>query len=160
MIDPMGFVSATVPLSETIIIDRSSAEPAGVFSGRGRLLLVQGLRAWNVDLSLPTRPRVTAFRIPQTIQPTFRCESWAVWGIAEYFRDEPWVVYVRDQQTIVRQNLFTGEVQNVARFMSLSDMCSIAAAPRLDRWYFHHEGASQFRSGDETIGFCNATFTM
>src|SRR4029078_13352370 len=40
---------------------------------------------------------------------------------------------------------------------SLSDMCSFTVAPSLSRWYFHHEGTSQFRSGDETIGFANAT---
>lgn len=160
LIDPMGQVSNAVPLSASILLDRASGEPAGVFSGVGRLIVVQGTRAWHVDLSNPLRPQAVMFSTPRAIEPSFRCESWAVWGIAEYFRDEPWVVYVRDQQTIVRHNLFTGEVQTVASFMSLSDMCSIAAAPRIGRWYFHHEGGSQFRSGDETIGFCRGTFTM
>jgi hypothetical protein len=88
-----------------------------------------------------------------------QCESWAVWGALENLDGVPWVSYVRDSRTIVRQNLFTGETRTVSSFENLSDMCSFAIDPARARWYFHHEGSSQFRSGDETIGYCSAVFT-
>ena len=66
--------------------------------------------------------------------------------------------YVRDANSVVRQNLVTGEVRVVASFSNLSDICSFAVSPARGRWYFHHEGSSQFRSGDETLGYCDARF--
>jgi len=44
----------------------------------------------------------------------------------------------------------------VARFKSLSDLCSFTVSPARGRWYFHHEGTWQFASVDETLGFCDA----
>ena len=79
--------------------------------------------------------------------------------MAENVDGTPWVDYVRDAQTVVRQNLVTGEVRELARFTNLSDMCSFAVLPSRNRWYFHHEGVSQFRSGDETVGYCDASFS-
>jgi hypothetical protein len=39
-------------------------------------------------------------------------------------------------------------------------MCSFTVLPSRTRWYFHHEGESQFRTGDETLGYCDARFSM
>jgi len=44
--------------------------------------------------------------------------------------------------------------------VNLSDVCSFTASPQRSRWYWHHEGGSQFRSGDESLGFCDATFEI
>lgn len=157
-LDTLGPIDGVFPLSETLVLRRSDRTPTGVFSGRGRVIIVENTHAWNIDITDPTRLAVTPLDLPAPLGTNVRCESWAIWGVAEYFDGEPWVVFVRDRQTIVRQNLVTGTQQPVATFHDLGDMCSIAAAPWLNRWYFHFEGESQFGTGDETIGYCPATF--
>jgi hypothetical protein len=42
-------------------------------------------------------------------------------------------------------------------------MCSFTVSPLRNRWYWHHEGVSQFRTGagsDEGLGYCDATFAI
>src|ERR1051326_4150288 len=85
-------------------------------------------------------------------------ETWAYWGVAEYFDDSAWIVYVRDFQTIVRTRVPDGLTLPVGTFTNLSDMASITVSTLLSRWYFHHQYTSQFRSGTETAGFADATF--
>ncbi|MBK6533330.1 MAG: hypothetical protein IPF99_28215 [Deltaproteobacteria bacterium] len=46
----------------------------------------------------------------------------------------------------------------LATFSSLSDMCSFTVSPSTSRWYWHHEGGSQFGGSDESIGYCTAAF--
>ena len=46
----------------------------------------------------------------------------------------------------------------MATFTSLSDMCSFTVSPSTNRWYWHHEGNSQFGGSDESIGYCTAAF--
>mgnify|MGYP006890139636 CR=1 FL=1 len=48
----------------------------------------------------------------------------------------------------------------LATFTGLSDMCAFTVSPGTNRWYWHHEGVSQFGGSDESIGYCNATFTV
>ena len=159
---PDGRPGSTVtPLSDVIFLTRSSGfdSSVGIFGGPLRAIVTQGARAWIIDGGPSTaRPTVTALVIQPVLTHT-PCESWAFWGVAELFEGAPWVAYVRDSTTIVRQNLFTGAVRTVATFSNLSDMCSFTVSPSRNRWYFHHEGTSQFRSGDETIGYCDASFT-
>ena len=54
----------------------------------------------------------------------------------------------------------SGAVTTLATFSSLSDMCSFTVSPSNNRWYWHHEGGSQFGGSDESIGYRNATFTV
>ena len=68
--------------------------------------------------------------------------------------------YVRDIRTIVRTRVPDGMTSTVGTFVNLSDVCSFTASPQRSRWYWHHEGGSQFRSGDESLGFCDATFEI
>src|SRR5207244_64698 len=41
---------------------------------------------------------------------------------------------------------------------SLGDMCGFTVSPATNRWYWHHAGSSQFRAGDQSIGYCDATW--
>ena len=148
-------LGARIALPTTIFLDRATGREAGIFAGPDRVIVTQGTRAWILGNVPPT---VTALTIAP-IAAHQSCESWAFWGVAENVDGTPWVDYVRDAQTVVRQNLVTGEVRELARFTNLSDMCSFAVLPSRNRWYFHHEGVSQFRSGDETVGYCDASFS-
>jgi hypothetical protein len=48
----------------------------------------------------------------------------------------------------------------LASFSSLSDMAAITVSIPLNRWYFHHEGSSQFGGSSETIGYADAFFNV
>jgi hypothetical protein len=159
-LDAGGFATgASVPLSRTAFLNRMAMAPVGIFSGNGRVIVTQRSQAWIMDIArLGMGATVTELSIRPIGEHT-QCESWAFWGVAEFFGGAPWVTYVRDSTTIVRQNLLSGELGVVARFENLSDMCSFTVSPSRGRWYFHHEGTSQFASGDETLGFCAARIT-
>ena len=43
--------------------------------------------------------------------------------------------------------------------MWLADMCSLTVSPTNNRWYFHYEGPGFVRTGDETLGYCPATWS-
>jgi len=147
-----------IPLAATAFLDRDRND-VGIFAGALRTVVTQGARAWIIDGSAGlATPRVTAV----TIAPIARhvpCESWAFWGVAEFFEGESWVAYVRDSRTVVRQNLRSGAVEVIATFdgAGLGDMCSFTVAPTRNRWYFHHETPSfAAPSGGETLGYCDA----
>lgn len=91
--------------------------------------------------------------------PSFEaCESWAWWGVAEYFGGSVYLVYrASTGPIIVRTRVPDGLTTTVATFLHLSDMCSFTVSPATGRWYFHHEWYSQFGGNEETLGFCNAT---
>ncbi len=147
-----------IPLRTTAFISRTGNE-VGIFAGALRAVVTQGTRAWVIDGSTGlASPSVTTLTVPP-LGPHIGCESWAVWGVAEFFEGQTWLVYVRDGGTIVRQNLLTGAVQPVATFPApgLGDMCSITVAPARNRWYFHHEAPSFARAEvGETLGYCDA----
>jgi hypothetical protein len=151
-----------IPLRTTAFLDRNVNE-VGVFAGPLRVVLTQGPRAWIIDgtMSLAS-PAVTVVSIPP-VGAHAPCESWAFWGVAELIDGQIWLAYVRDPRAIVRQNLRTGAIEEVATFPGegLGDMCSFTVAPALGRWYFHHESPSFARRDfGETIGYCDARFTL
>ena len=156
-VSPMVTLNPMVlPLSAPIFLDRAMLpDDVGIHGGVDRMIITAGSRAWIIE---GTSATVTPFAIAPIAEHQ-RCESWAHWGVAEFLEGAPWVAYVRDSRSIVRQNLLTGEVRTIAVFDNLSDMCSFTVLPGRGRWYFHHEGASQFRMGDETLGFCDARFS-
>ena len=89
-------------------------------------------------------------------------EAWATWGIAEFFGSELSIAYVQSPSTISRTRISDGLTGVIGGFANLADMASIAFMPQLGRWYFHHEGTSQFRGvmgGEETVGFCNGSYS-
>lgn len=93
-------------------------------------------------------------------------ENWAFYGVAEYFGGQDYIAYAQDANSnyptdaIVRTRVADGATSTIASFNGLSDLGTFGVAPTLNRWYFHYEGGGQFRSGDETIGFADASFTI
>jgi hypothetical protein len=93
-------------------------------------------------------------------------ENWAFYGVAEYFGGQDYIAYANDANgsyptdAIVRTRVADGVTSTIASFNGLSDLGTFGVAPTLNRWYFHYEGNGQFRSGDETIGFADASFTI
>ena len=131
---------------------------AGIFAGYDRIVLYSGTRFYHVDLRAGSAGAVIdlgAFSFPTRAG----CESWAFWGVAEFFAGSLYVDYVQSTTAIARTRVPDGATTVVNTFTNLSDMCSFTISTTNNRWYFHHEFTSQFRSGDETIGYCNATWT-
>jgi hypothetical protein len=154
VIDGMtGMLTATrIPLSSSITVTSST----GIFGGYGRMLIHNGSQWFHIRLP---SGQVTPLRMAGTPTHSF-CETWAYWGIAEYFGGEYYAVYVENSSRIVRYRVSDGMISTVGTFSNLSDMCSISFSPMRNRWYWHHEGTSQFSTGfpDESIGFCPAMY--
>ncbi len=142
-----------IDLTTPIDFQNSNGE-VGIFAGYGRIVLRVDRRIFSIFL--PSGIVEETGTTPPFLHAG--AESWAYWGVAEYFSDAIWLVYVRDSQHIVRTRVPDGLTLSVAEFENLSDMASITVSLPLNRWYFHHEGISEFHSGDETIGYAKAAF--
>ena len=145
------FTGRRIPLSTSINVTFNT----GIFSGYNRIVIATGNRAYNIDLP---SGEVTDLGQSSFFNHTFS-ESWAYWGLAEYFGGSIFMVYVQDQNTIVRTRLPDGPTTTVSSFSNLSDMASISFSTSLSRWFFHFEGFSELGSGDELVGSAKAYFT-
>ncbi len=127
---------------------------AGFFAGWDRAVVWDGTALWDVSLTSGAVRNLGPFTMP-TYAP---CELGGLWGIAETEGAETNLVFVANANTISRVRVSSRAVTNVATFTNLGDMCGISVLPSANRWYFHHEGPSQFRSGsvDEIAGWCDA----
>ena len=97
-----------------------------------------------------------------TVQPTPGARAGPTWGVAEQVGGgDLWIAYVEDFNTIARRRVPDGLRRVIGRFSSLSDMCSFTVSPPLNRHSASSiiAGTSQFRSGDEALGFAAATWT-
>lgn len=155
-LDPVSGALTTnvIPLTTEITLSNGSS---GVFSGYGRMLIYNGARMYDVLL-----PSGVVTDLGPMTRPAWRAsESWAVWGVAEYLGGALHVAY-RDStsSSIVRTRVPDGVTQTIATFTNLSDMANWTVSPSTNRWYFHHEFASQFGSGAQTLGYANATFSL
>ncbi|HXI51654.1 MAG TPA: Calx-beta domain-containing protein, partial [Candidatus Saccharimonadales bacterium] len=128
----------------------------GLFAGYDRVVVHTGNHGY--EISLPSGSVRDLGSLPALNHTS--CESWAYWGVAEHEGSTLYLVYVKDSRTIVRTRLPDGLTTVVETFSYLGDMCSITVSISRRRWYFHEEGYSQFRSGDETLGFCDASFSF
>jgi len=153
VVDPATGLPSGAPimLSQAIRI----VPGAGIFAGWDRAVVWDSTTLWNINL---TNGAVQSLG-PWTM-PTYQsCELGGLWGVAETEGTETNLVYVSSTTAISRVRVSTRAVTTVGNYSNLSDMCGISVLPSANRWYFHHESTSQFRSGgDETAGWCNATF--
>ena len=145
----------TITLSQSINLPRS-------YSSSGHLLLAgydaMGLGTYN------GRWYVISFENGQVtdVGPrggtrAYYCETWAKWGVLEYHDEQFYALFrTYGQQNISRVNMSTGQGSVAFNFQSLSDMCSLSISPDTQKWYFHHEGRSQFGGSSETMGSCDA----
>ncbi len=142
-----------IDLSASIALNNN--QNIGIFAGFGRIVLHDGTRAYDVALPSGVVTDLGEVFIPQHANT----ENWAYWGLAEYIGGAIHLVYVRDNQSIVRTRVTDGATSVAASFENLSDMAAISFSVAFSRWFFHHEGTSQFNSADETIGSAKAFYT-
>lgn len=131
-------------------------EQVGIFAGFGRVVLHSGSRAY--DIAVPSG--VVVDLGPMAFVPHYYSENWAYWGVAEFFNGTVHLVCVRDSQTIARTAVPAGPTTTLASFSNLSDMAALTVSVFNNRWYFHHEGPSQFGGGSETVGYADAVFSI
>jgi hypothetical protein len=143
---------AAIALSATITFAGNTMFGAGW----GRVVVLTNGRAYNIATPSGAVTDLGAMSVPSVRQG---CESWATWGTAEFFGGQLYLDYVANSTTIARMAVPGGTVTTLTTFMNLSDMCSFVVSPWDARWYWHHEGTSEFRAGSETIGYCDAQYT-
>ncbi len=154
---PTGVI---VPLSTPIVLPGAGLYTAnvGLFSGWGRIVLHNGTNAYSIN---PGTGAVTDFG-PMARPTRTVSESWAYWGVAEYWGGSHYLVYAQDAQRIVRTRIPDGATTVISTFSNLNDLASLTVAPGLNRWYFHNESVNQFSTninyGSEVLGYADATF--
>jgi Bacterial Ig domain/Immunoglobulin I-set domain/Immunoglobulin domain len=126
----------------------------GIFSGVGRVILYNGVRAWHIDLPSGKVVDLGPTSIPTHMTPAV----WAYWGIVEFWQDALWLVYVRDGQSIARTRIPDGATSTIASFGNLGQMSALSLSVPLNRWYFHHQYSSEFDPFYQALGFADATF--
>lgn len=144
----------SITLSTPVSI--SSSGNVGLFSGYGRVVLFTGSRAYAVAVPSGQVSDLGAVTIPSHQSS----ESWAYWGVAEYFDGADYLAYGRNSTSIARTKISDGAVSDIANFSNLSDLASFSVSVPRNRWYFHYESNGQFRNGDETLGYADAAFEI
>jgi len=148
--------ATTIPLSQSFTM--GSCSDAGIFSGYGFLIIFTG--SGGVPANTFYRIDIPSGQVTNLGTRTFSStgtENWSRWGIAEFNGTDYSIVYVQSSTTISRMNMTSGSVTTVQSFSSLSDMACITYSPWHNRWYYHHEGGSQWGGSDESAGFLNGT---
>jgi hypothetical protein len=127
----------------------------GVFSGWGQVVIHNRTNVYSIAL-----PSGTVTDLGTMPMPTHQAsDSWAFWGVAEYFSNAVHLVFTRGSR-IERVRVPDGAGSVVANFNDLADMASFTISPAHNRWYFHYEGAGQFGGINETLGFAEAVFEL
>lgn len=147
--------TTTVTLTSPISLPANSGN-VGIFAGYGRVVVHTGSRVFDIAVPSGIVTDLGAMTWPAHAYT----ENWAYWGVAEYSGGQVRLVYVRDTQTIVRTVVPGGPTTEFAYFSNLSDMACITVSVPLNRWYFHHEGGSQFGGSSETVGYADAVFSI
>ena len=128
----------------------------GLFAGYERVVIHNGTRVYNI--LLPSGAVADLGTMPPP--PHRFSESWAYWGVAEFFDGAIHLVYGRDFFTISRTRVPDGATSTLLYYQSLGDIASLTVSPLNDRWYFHYEGSGIIGSGDELVGFAEASFAF
>jgi uncharacterized repeat protein (TIGR01451 family) len=149
-----GLSGNAIALSTPIALNGSGNY--GFFSGYGRVVVHNGARVYHVALPSGIVSDLGAMNVP----PHSGAESWGYWGVAELDTNGVSLVYVLNSQNIVRTRVPSGVTSTLATFSSLSDMASFTVSVPRARWYFHHEGGSQFGGSDESVGYADAQFAL
>lgn len=147
-----GTEGAFIPLRHSIPLFYGTTP--GVFAGWGRIVVFALNHYVNIDPKTGDVTDLGEFSSPQF----YGCESFAYWGVAEFYDNSVHVAYKRDSFNIVRRNLNDDTIETIIT-MPGTDMCAFTVSVANDRWYWHHEGGSPFIPvGTEVAGYCDATF--
>jgi len=162
LLNAVGALTSTaIPLrtpagAATTISINTSSSTNGIYSGYDRALVYNGSRAYHIELPTGIVTDLGVFTMPSRVA----CESFANFGVVEYIANQLSIVYVRTTTIVSRTTVPQGTTTTLGTFTNLGDMCSITVSPITNRWYFHHEAASQFRNVlGETLGSCAATLS-
>jgi len=133
---------------------------AGLFSGNGRVVLHNGTNA--IDIRIPSGAVID---IGAMTRPAWLVsESWAVHGAAEFFGGQLYIGYrVNGANRIDRSPVPSGAAQTIANFTNLGDIANWTVNLARNRWYFSHEGASQFGGTGTTteyVGYADGGFLV
>lgn len=160
----------TVRLAQPLPV---SSQLQGVYSGRGFFLLYSDLDptfsspgTW-FHVAVPSGQVTSLGRHPAP-PGAQTCESWANWGLAEFFDGAFHVVYARralqgGPQGIYRYHLATEAAEPLLQRGTVGDVCMLAASVSLSRWYFHFELPPDFVSSPdegEHVVSCPAVFAL
>ncbi len=151
-----------IPLTSSF----SVASGTGIFSGYDRIVVhPSNLAVYEIDLTPGSLGQVTTLNPLLTTPIHNSSATWAYWGVTEHFGNEDYLTYVASATQIKRTKVQDGSVSQVpgAVWTDLADMASFTVSPSNNRWYFHHEGPSQFvasAAGDEVVGYADATFQI
>jgi uncharacterized repeat protein (TIGR01451 family) len=130
---------------------------SGIFSGYGRIVVHTAGTVYDIYVPTGTVTSRGAMVMPNW----YSSETWAIWGVAEYFDGALYLTYRESSsQRIVRARVPDGAVTAVATFSNLSDLSSFVVSPSRNRWYFHHEYTSQFGGLSETLGYADAQLSF
>jgi len=144
----------TIPLSRGIgwVFSQS-----GIFSGFGRFMFYTEGRMYEVLL-----PEGVVFDHGKMIKPPWAItEMGPTWGVAESFDGTLQVAYVNpSNESIERAIVPDGTIAKVAGFTDLGDIAAFTVSLRQHRWFFRHEGVSQFSSLTETLGYADAELSF
>ncbi len=144
-----------IPLSQPIPLGGTrGGTQSGLFSGYGQIVLHNRTHVFSIAL-----PSGLVNELGPLAEPAHvLSDSWAYWGVAEYFSNSVYLAYVRNSTGIYRMRVQDGTSNAVAAFANLGDMASFTVSVPRSRWYFHHETASQFSGAGEIIGYAGARF--
>ncbi len=172
LLDPTtgNLTTTRLALSAPILFGASGV---GIYSGFGRFIVftnaADASRGWyNIDLP-SGRVRTIVTGATLTGAPSaMGCETFAHFGVAEYFDGDYHVLYMRSlaPSGVYRYTPRTG-VTDATPVMdamgSIGDICMVAFAPARNRWYFHYEGAPSWAAPPpgvygEYVGYCAGTW--
>ena len=148
----LSYNGTTLTLSSSFTV----GDEGGIYAGKGFVIIQDGDTDNFYKIDLVTG-QVISLGVVSTPNRQ-NGENWATWGIAEYDGCNYYVLYTDGtNDDIVRLDLTSGATSVAANLTNIGDMASITVSPWENRWYFHHEGSSEFGGSTETCGYADAT---
>lgn len=143
---------SSIALSTPIVVPQGGDK--AIFSGYNRIVIHDGTNAFNIDLPSGQVTDLGAVALPGLAGS----ESWASWGVAEFFDGAVHLAYVNGETaSIDRVRVTDGTVSTINTFISLDDMASFVVSPSNNRWYFRAESVGEI---DEAVGYAEASFQI
>ena len=157
------------PLSSTFTTCGDGEGDAGMFAGMGMLIVHNTTQSFEIDLATGD---VTDLGTTLDLTGAENSENWSIWGVAEKFGGDSYVVFRCDNCTadsIVRRKVSDNTDEVLLDLAALeeetggdaSDIATITIDPRRSLWIYHGEDTEEMLgvvgdSSEEVIGHCPA----